>query len=45
MQIAISENADMKFIEEANKIIQNTSNSLKDATAVFKGKLSFYTTK
>ena len=45
MQIAISENADMKFIEEANKIIQTTSNSLKDATAVFKGKLSFYTTK
>ena len=45
MQIAISENADVKFIEEANKIIQNTTNSIKDATAVFKGKLTFYTTK
>jgi len=45
MQIAISENADVKFIEEANKIIQTTTNSLKDATAIFKGKLSFYTTK
>lgn len=43
MQIAISENADIKFIEEANKIIQNTSNSLKDATSIFKGKLTFYT--
>jgi len=45
MQIAISENADVKFIEEANKIIQTTTNSLKDATAIFKGKLTFYTTK
>ena len=43
MQIAISENADIKFIEEANKIIQTTSNSLKDATSIFKGKLTFYT--
>jgi hypothetical protein len=43
MQIAISENADVKFIEEANKIIQTTTNSLKDATAIFKGKLTFYT--
>jgi hypothetical protein len=43
MQIAISENADIKFIEEANKIIQTTSNSLKDATSIFKGKLTYYT--
>jgi hypothetical protein len=45
MKIAISENADVKFIEEANKIIHTTTNSLKDATAIFKGKLTFYTKK
>lgn len=31
MQIIISGNTDVIFIEEANKIIQNTTNSLKDA--------------
>ena len=45
MKIAISQNADVKFIEEANKIIHTTTNSLKDATAIFKGKLTFYTKK
>ena len=42
MQIAISDNSDVKFIEEANKIIQTTTNSLKDATSIFKGKLTIY---
>jgi hypothetical protein len=45
MQIAISENSDVKFIEEANKIIQNTTNSLKDATSIFKGKITIYKNK
>ena len=45
MKIAISQNADIKFIEEANKIIHTTTNSLKEATAIFKGKLTFYTKK
>lgn len=45
MKIAISENSDVKFIEEANKIIQTTSNSLKDATSIFKGKLTIYKNK
>jgi hypothetical protein len=31
MQIIISGNTDVTFIEEANKIIQKTTNSLKDA--------------
>jgi hypothetical protein len=43
LQVVISENVDVKFIEEANDIIKNTAKSLKDATAVFKGKLTLYT--
>jgi hypothetical protein len=45
MKIAISENSDVKFIEEANAIMNNTSKLLKDATSVFKGKLTIYKKK
>lgn len=45
MKIAISENSDVKFIEEANKIMNNTTKTLKDATSLFKGKITIYTKK
>ena len=40
LQGILSENADVKFIAEANQIIANTAKLLKNATAVFKGKIS-----
>jgi len=42
IQIAISENADVKFIENANIIIKNTSDLLKNNTAILKGKIKIY---
>ena len=40
LQGILSENADVKFIAEANQIIANTAKLLKNSTAVFKGKIS-----
>ena len=40
LQFILSENADVKFIEEANKIIANTAKDMKNKTAIFKGKIS-----
>lgn len=40
LQGILSENADVKFIAEANQIIGNTAKLLKNSTAVFKGKIS-----
>jgi hypothetical protein len=40
LQVIISENADVQFIENANHLISNTASNLKGATACFKGKLS-----
>lgn len=45
LQVVISENADVQFIENANQLISNTALNLKDATACFKGKLSVLTKK
>jgi hypothetical protein len=36
----LSENVDIQFIEEANKIIAETANILKNSTTIFKGKIS-----
>jgi SepF-like predicted cell division protein (DUF552 family) len=40
LQGILSENADVKFIAEANQMIANTAKVLKNSTAVFKGKIS-----
>jgi hypothetical protein len=40
IQAILSENADIKFIEEANKIITNTAKDMQNASAIFKGKIS-----
>ena len=40
LQGILSENADVKFIAEANQIIANTAKLLKNSTVVFKGKIS-----
>ena len=45
LQVVISENADVQFIENANKLISNTALNLKNATACFKGKISVLTKK
>jgi hypothetical protein len=45
IQLAISENADVQFIETANSIIKNTANLLKNNTAILKGKIKIYCCK
>ena len=45
VQIAISENADVQFIENANAIIKNTTDMLKNKTAILKGKIKIYSCK
>ena len=45
IQIVISENADVKFIENANAIIKNTADLLKNNTAILKGKIKIYSCK
>jgi len=40
LQVILSENADVQFIEAANKIIANTAKDMKNATSIFKGKIS-----
>ena len=45
IQIAISENADVQFIESANTIIKNTANIMKSNTAILKGKIKVFSCK
>lgn len=45
LQVVLSENADVKFIKEANKIIASTARDMKNATTIFKGKISFLCSK
>jgi citrate lyase gamma subunit len=45
IQIAISENADVQFIENANEIIKNTANIMKNNTAILKGKIKIFSCK
>ena len=45
IQIAISEDADVQFIESANAIIKNTANIMKNHTAILKGKIKIFSCK
>ena len=45
IQIAISENADVQFIESANAIIKSTANIMKNNTAILKGKIKAFSCK
>ena len=45
IQIAISEDADVQFIESANAIIKSTTESLKNNTAILKGKIKIFSCK
>jgi hypothetical protein len=45
LQVVISENADVQFIQNANQLISHTASNLKGATACFKGKLSVLSKK
>lgn len=45
LQVILSENADVQFIEAANKLIANTAKDMKTATSIFKGKISILCSK
>ena len=45
IQIAISENADVHFIESANAVIKQTAELLKNNTAILKGKIKIFSCK
>ena len=45
IQIVISENSDVQFIESANAIIKNTADLLKNNTAILKGKIKIFSCK
>jgi hypothetical protein len=44
VRIAMSNDSDVQFIQNANSLIKSNALTLKDATAVLKGKISVYTT-
>jgi len=45
IQIAISENTDVQFIESANAMMKSTTNMLKNNTAILKGKIKIFSCK